>query len=66
MKNRFHEKNSPVHTIPDGAYECGTTGQDSGKNISRTSPAEDLQGNGYPPDHRENPVSQQQKHQKTI
>lgn len=42
-----------IHTIPDGAYECGVSNQELQKenlNPLRT-PATDEQGNGYPVSH---------------
>ena len=53
------ESNTPIKTIPDGAYEAGTTSAAasakqettaaaSSNNSCANDPGTDLQGNGYP------------------
>lgn len=44
------ESNTPVKTIPDGAYEAGTVSAkpESAPSPAANDPGTDLQGNGYP------------------
>lgn len=46
------EKNKPIHTIPDGAWEAGLISkqEDSLKQKRQNEITTDSQGNGYPTD----------------